>query len=58
VQILKLLSGGLTNKEIGIHTNLVEGTIKVFMSHIFRKLGVSSRLEAALYVLSNPDLFN
>lgn len=47
-QILKLVSKGLTNKEIGEELHLAEKTIKHYMTNVLHKLQVRSRVEAAL----------
>lgn len=46
LSILFLLSGGLTNKEIGSRLYLSEKTIKNNLSRIYKVLGVSNRFEA------------
>jgi two-component system nitrate/nitrite response regulator NarL len=47
-QITRVLSEGATNKEIGRRLMLAEGTVKVHLHHIYRKLGVSNRTELAV----------
>jgi NarL family two-component system response regulator LiaR len=47
-EVLRLLSQGLSNKEIAQHLALGEKTIKTHVSHILAKLGVQSRTQAAL----------
>jgi two-component system, NarL family, response regulator LiaR len=47
-EVLRLLSQGLSNKEIAQHLALGEKTIKTHVSHILGKLGVQSRTQAAL----------
>jgi two-component system nitrate/nitrite response regulator NarL len=42
-QILRFLSKGLSNKEIGRRLKITDGTIKVHLHNIFEKLQVSSR---------------
>jgi two-component system nitrate/nitrite response regulator NarL len=42
-QIMRLVSEGLSNKEIGRRLNITDGTIKVHLHHIFQKLEISSR---------------
>lgn len=37
-QIMRLVSEGLSNKEIGRRLNIADGTIKVHLHHIFQKL--------------------
>lgn len=46
--VLTLLSRGLCNKEIASQLFLGESTVKAHVKAIYRKLGVSSRLKAAL----------
>lgn len=47
-EVLMLLSEGLCNKQIASRLFLSESTIKVYVKGIYRKLGVNSRLKAAL----------
>src|SRR5216684_139249 len=42
-QIMRLVSEGLSNKEIGRRLNIVDGTIKVHLHNIFQKLAISNR---------------
>lgn len=46
--IIKLLSLGLTNTEIGRRLFLSDSTVKEHVSVIIRKLGVSNRVQAAI----------
>ena len=48
VQIIQLISQGLTNKEIGQRLHLSEHTIKGHVKDILAKLDVHSRIEAVL----------
>jgi two-component system, NarL family, nitrate/nitrite response regulator NarL len=52
-QIISLVSEGLSNKEIGRRLNIADGTIKVHLHHIFRKLEISNRTLLAALVISN-----
>jgi DNA-binding NarL/FixJ family response regulator len=52
-QLVSLLSNGLKNKEIATALNISEGTVKVYLSRLFQKLGVKDRFELALYGLKN-----
>jgi len=45
VQITRLASEGKSNKEIAFELQLVEGTVKVHLNNIFRKLHVATRAE-------------
>ena len=47
-EVIALLGQGLSNAEIGRALWIEESTAKVHVQHIFRKLGVRSRTEAAL----------
>jgi DNA-binding NarL/FixJ family response regulator len=47
-QLLKLIGQGLRNKEIAYALNITEGTVKVYLSRLFSKVGVSDRFELAL----------
>ena len=47
-EILKLLSAGYSNKEIGQKLFLTEKTVKHYMTNILQKLQVRNRVEAAL----------
>jgi two-component system, NarL family, nitrate/nitrite response regulator NarL len=54
-QIMRLVSEGLSNKEIGRRLNLTDGTIKVHLHHIFQKLEVSNRTALAAFAMSRED---
>jgi NarL family two-component system response regulator LiaR len=49
LDVLSLLSRGLPNKGIARELGLAEKTVKVHVSHILAKLGVTDRTQAALY---------
>ena len=54
-QIILVLSDGVTNKEIGRRLRLAEGTVKVHLHHIYRKLGITNR--TALAVLAHSGRY-
>lgn len=47
-EVLALVAQGLSNREIARRLYISEVTVKVHMRHIFEKLGVRSRTEAAI----------
>jgi DNA-binding NarL/FixJ family response regulator len=63
-QIADLLPGGLNNREIAERLSISEGTVKVYLSRMFRKVGVSGRYELAVRSMnlrtpqSGPPLAN
>jgi DNA-binding NarL/FixJ family response regulator len=50
--ILELLAGGNSNREISRHLFLSEKTVKAHLASVFRKLGVSNRTQAAMMAIS------
>lgn len=46
--ILVLVRQGLSNKDIGRRLSLAEGTIKIHLHNIYRKLGVANRTSLAM----------
>lgn len=55
-QLVGLLTQGLANKELAWQLGLTEGTVKVYMSRLFDKVGVADRFELALMALRNTSL--
>jgi DNA-binding NarL/FixJ family response regulator len=52
-QLVALLAQGLKNKEIATALDISEGTVKVYMSKLFQKIGVRGRFELALRGVNN-----
>jgi DNA-binding NarL/FixJ family response regulator len=52
-QLITLVSQGLKNKEIAQVMNVTEGTVKVYLSRLFEKVGVRDRFELAMFGLRN-----
>ena len=50
-EIVNLVTHGLRNKELAERLSISEQTVKNHMHKIFDKLGVSDRLELALYAI-------
>lgn len=53
--ILSLLSGNLSNKEIGHRLRISERTVKFHLTNMFNKLGVRSRHALARFANVLPD---
>ncbi|MGM0420869.1 MAG: response regulator [Bacillota bacterium] len=53
IDILKLLGQGLGNTEIAEKLYISDNTVKTHVSHIFKKLNVNSRTQAAFYAVKN-----
>jgi len=49
--VLRLISVGLSNKEVARRLNIGEGTVKTHVSSVLNKLGLQSRTQAALHAV-------
>lgn len=54
-ELITLVSQGLKNKEIANVMDITEGTVKVYLSRLFGKLGARDRFELALIGLRNAQ---
>jgi DNA-binding NarL/FixJ family response regulator len=52
LEIVSAVVAGLANKEIAQHFKISEDAVKHHLCNIFAKLGVSTRLELALFAVS------
>ncbi len=52
-QVLKMIAGGLSNKMVGNKLGITEGTVKVHVKNLLHKLGLRSRVEAAVWAMEN-----
>jgi DNA-binding NarL/FixJ family response regulator len=53
--LVQLVAGGRTNREISRELGLSEHTVRNYLFRIFNKLGTSNRLELALYVIHQSE---
>ncbi len=51
--ILAQLASGLSNKEIARELDLAESTVKIHIQSILKKLGLSNRVQAAIYAVEH-----
>lgn len=52
-ETLQWLARGESNKVIALAMNVAESTVKVYVQNILRKLGLNSRVQAAVYALEH-----
>ena len=53
--ILREIARGLSNKEIARTLQIAETTVKIHVQHIFRKLNLTSRVQVAIFAVTDPD---
>jgi two-component system nitrate/nitrite response regulator NarL len=51
--IMKMIAEGLTNKMIAKRLDIAETTVKVHVKNLLKKMGMRSRVEAAVWVVNN-----
>ena len=49
--ILRHIAQGLSNKMVARRLDISEGTVKVHVKHLLKKLGLRSRVEAAVWAV-------
>jgi two-component system, NarL family, nitrate/nitrite response regulator NarL len=54
-QIVRLVAGGLPNKDVGRRLDLSEGTVKVHLHNIYRKLGVNNRTALSAMAITQRE---
>ncbi|WP_331346633.1 two-component system response regulator NarL [Cellvibrio sp. UBA7661] len=52
LEILKLIAKGLSNKLIARELDISDGTVKVHVKHLLKKLNLRSRVEAAVWMIN------
>lgn len=55
-QVLKMIASGHSNKMIGRKLGITEGTVKVHVKNLLAKLGLRSRVDAAVWALEHERL--
>src|SRR5215469_848925 len=53
IEVIGLVTEGCSNKELAFRLNITEDTVKRHLTNIFDKVGMSTRLELALFALKN-----
>ncbi|WP_286843826.1 two-component system response regulator NarL [Idiomarina sp. UBA4206] len=51
-EILSLIAKGMSNKVIARELDISDGTVKVHVKHLLKKLGLRSRVEAAVWMVN------
>ena len=57
-ELFNLIFNGATNKEIATTLHLSEGTVRVYLSTLYSKLGVTSRVQAILLAQENKEILH
>ena len=52
-EIARYVAVGMRNAEVGRKLGITEGTVKVHLNNIFKKLGIRDRVELTLYAIRN-----
>lgn len=53
IAILKMLATGAPNKAIAVDAGYTEGSLRVFLHHLYQKIGVRNRTAAAIWWQGN-----
>ncbi len=57
IEIVKLISNGLSNKEIKKSLKITEQSVRAHLSRIYKKTGVSDRLQLALLAVNTRQFY-
>ncbi|HET8731342.1 MAG TPA: response regulator [Moraxellaceae bacterium] len=52
-EVLQMIAHGLSNKMVGSRLGITEGTVKTHVKSLLQKIGVRSRVEAAVWALEH-----
>lgn len=55
-EILSLIAKGMSNKVIARELTISDGTVKVHVKHLLKKLGLRSRVEAAVWMVNQQGV--
>lgn len=55
IKMLELLVQGASSKSMALNLGYKEGTMRVYLHHLYRKLGVNSKTRAATWYLANAS---
>jgi DNA-binding NarL/FixJ family response regulator len=53
IELVRLASGGMRNKEIAERLDIGEGTVKAHLHNVYRKLEIQNRVDLVLYAREN-----
>lgn len=53
IEVIGLVTEGCSNKEVAARLNITEDTVKRHLTNVFDKVGMSTRLELALFALKH-----
>jgi DNA-binding NarL/FixJ family response regulator len=53
VEVLRLIARGQSKRQIGQMLCIAHGTVHTHVTHVYEKLGVSSRAAAALFAMEH-----
>jgi len=48
IELMRLIAAGASNKEIALRLDLLEPSVKLYLTRLFRRLGVKNRSQAAV----------
>jgi two-component system nitrate/nitrite response regulator NarL len=55
-EVIRLVSAGLSNKQVARELTLSEGTVKIHLHNVYRKLSLSSRTALTAYALGKGQM--
>jgi DNA-binding NarL/FixJ family response regulator len=55
LEVLRLVSKGLANKQIARSLGISEHTVKIHLGNVFKRIGVNDRTSAAMWARDNLE---